>query len=118
MSQRLDNYLRSYRRRAGLSQEEMAFLLGGKDGAKVCRHERFARTPTIETAFAYEIVFGVVTSELFAGIYDQVERKTLRRVKTLLARVESSQGGRLRERKLALLREALNARKLPSDGTP
>ena len=39
MPHKLENYLRTYRRRAGLSQDEMAFLLGTKSGTKVSRYE-------------------------------------------------------------------------------
>ena len=45
-SPQLTNYLRTNRKRLGLSQEEVAFVLGfkGEDkGIKVCRDENFAR---------------------------------------------------------------------------
>ena len=66
-SHKLENYLRKYRRRAGLTQDELAFLLGCKSGAKVSRYERFARTPNLQTALAYEVVFGAPARELLAG---------------------------------------------------
>jgi hypothetical protein len=46
------NYLRSNRKRLALSQDEVAFLLGALSGTKVCRYERFVRTPSLETALA------------------------------------------------------------------
>lgn len=107
MPHRLDNYLRMYRRRAGLSQDEMAFILGAKEGTKVSRYERFARTPTLETAYAYEVVFQETANALFGGIYDKVERRTLKRIRTLVARLEHEGSSRLTDRKLAVLRDAL-----------
>ena len=95
MPHRLDNYLRVYRRRAGLSQDEMAFLLGAKEGAKVSRYERFARTPTIDTAYAYEVVFQDVPSEMFGGIYDKVERRTRKRVPCAGRRIRAEGGSEL-----------------------
>ena len=68
MAHRLPNYLRTHRKRAGLSQDEVAFLLGCRSGAKVSRYERLARRLSLETAFAYEALFGVPARELFAGV--------------------------------------------------
>ena len=45
MASYLHNYLRTYRKRAGLSQAEVAFLLGCHSGAKVSRYEHAARRP-------------------------------------------------------------------------
>ena len=77
VSHKLENYLRTYRKRSGLSQDEVAFLLGCQNGTKVSRYERFARKPSLETLFAYEVVFGASARELFAGAYQKVEKKTL-----------------------------------------
>lgn len=82
-SSRLPNYLRAYRKRQALSQRDMAFLLGVKDGAKVCRHEKFTRTPSLETALAYEAIFKKPVSELFAGLYQKIERQVAERAKIL-----------------------------------
>lgn len=110
---KLENYLRTYRRRAGLSQDEMAFLLGAKDGAKVSRYERLARRPGLETAFAYEVVFRVHASELIAGVFDEVERETLRRARRLADQLAQTAPDRLTERKLEALRAALGASARP-----
>ena len=56
---KLENYLKTYRRRAGFSQDEIAYLLAARSGAKTSRYERFRRTPSLETALAYEALFGV-----------------------------------------------------------
>jgi DNA-binding XRE family transcriptional regulator len=100
---KLDNYLRTYRKRAGLSQDEMAYLLGTRDGTKSCRHEQFARVPSLETALAYEAIFRAPVSELFAGIYEKAERATARRARLIKKRLRT--GGRRSDRKLKLLAE-------------
>ena len=69
----LSNYLRTYRKRSGLSQAELGLLLGGRDRSKVSRYERTARLPNLDTVFAYEVIFGVPARELFAGLYSEVE---------------------------------------------
>ena len=85
MSRKLQNYLRTYRKRAGFSQDEVAFLLGCQSGTKVSRYERLNRKPSLETAFAYEAIFGAPGRELFAGAFQKVEEKTKIRAQ-LLAR--------------------------------
>jgi transcriptional regulator with XRE-family HTH domain len=65
---RLENYLRTYRKKAGLSQREVAFLLGCEDGAQISRYEKRRRLPPLETALACEAIFGVPIAELFAGV--------------------------------------------------
>lgn len=65
MQGRFDSYIRSYRRKARLSQEDVAFLLGGTSGTSVSRHERGRRVPTVQTALAYEIILGQPVGELY-----------------------------------------------------
>jgi transcriptional regulator with XRE-family HTH domain len=84
-SHKLPNYLRTYRKRAGFSQEEIAFLLGSQSGAHVCRYERFTRQPTLATALAFEVIFRTPAKELFAGVHRNVERRVAARA-VLLAR--------------------------------
>ena len=35
----------------------------------MCRYERRARVPNLETLLAYECLFGAPTAELYAGLY-------------------------------------------------
>lgn len=91
----LPNYLLSNRKRLTLSQEEVAFLLGTENGQKVCRHERFSREPSLETAFAYEVIYKRNASELFAGLYQKVEQEVATRAKMLVERTNRSKSSRL-----------------------
>lgn len=82
----LQNYLRVRRKQISLTQEEVAFLLGlkGMDkGGKVSRDENQARIPTLETALAYEAIYGIPIRELFAGLYDDIARDVSSRAKIL-----------------------------------
>jgi transcriptional regulator with XRE-family HTH domain len=83
---RLENYLKTHRKRARLSQEEVACLLGSRDGTCPARHEAFGRTPSLETALAYEAIYGVPVRELFAGTYERAERETARRARAFRRR--------------------------------
>ncbi len=82
----LSNYLRICRKRLTLSQEEVAFLLGVKGmdkGVKVCRDENLARTPSLEDALAYEVIYDKPIRELFAGVYERIEQEVAERAKVL-----------------------------------
>jgi len=87
-SLQLHNYLRANRKRLALSQEEVAYLLGTRRGATVCRNERFVQDPTLETALAYEALFQRPVGELFAGLYHEIEARVAARAKVLAQRAD------------------------------
>jgi transcriptional regulator with XRE-family HTH domain len=89
---RLDNYLKTYRKRAALSQDEMAYLLGTWDGTSASRYEKFERKPGLQTALAYEAIFDTPLKELFAGLYQQAEMLTVQRARLLRKRLEKETG--------------------------
>ncbi len=80
-----------HRRRLGLTQDHIAALLGCRHRAKVCRYERRTRRPGLKAVFAYEVIYGVPASELFAGLRDRAERDVRRRAKRLLARITKAE---------------------------
>lgn len=85
----LPNYLRTNRKHISLTQEEVAFLLGVKGmdrGGKVSRDENYSRKPTLESALAYEAIYGKPVRELFAGLYEQISRDVSSRAKLLTYR--------------------------------
>jgi transcriptional regulator with XRE-family HTH domain len=102
-SNHLPNYLRAHRKRTGLSQAEVAFLLGCRSGAKVSKYERFHREPTLKTALAYEALFETPVRELFRGVGDDAERETLRRARHLARRLRRRREDPRFHRKLAAL---------------
>jgi transcriptional regulator with XRE-family HTH domain len=103
MSRKLDNYLRTYRRRSGLSQKEMAFLLGCREESKVSRYERRVRCPNSKTLIAYEVIFGTSTRELFTGTFEKVEKATAKRAQLLAQKLNQCAPTPLTNRKLARL---------------
>jgi transcriptional regulator with XRE-family HTH domain len=100
---KLTNYLRSNRKRLGLSQDEVAFLLGTQSGAKVCRYEKFTREPNLATALACEAIFQKPVRELFAGLYQEVEREVAGRAKVLTHRTNYQNPTNGNTRKLQVL---------------
>lgn len=111
MSAKLPNYLRAYRKRAGFSQADMAFLLGCRSGAKVSRYEHFSRQPNLKTVFIYEVVFQVPARVLFAGMFRDVERTTLQRAQLLARKLDAAKPNPLTARRQDALK-ALSARSI------
>ena len=103
MSHKLENYLRTYRKRSGLSQNEVAFLLDCQNGTKVSRYERYTRKPSLETLFAYEVMFGAPARELFAGAYQKVEKKIYNRAQLLTRKLNRATPTPMATRKLQIL---------------
>lgn len=101
---RLPNYLRVHRKRLGLSQSEVGFLLGCRASSPTSRYEHFTRTPKLRTALALAVIMRVPIYELFSGEYQKVEKAICQRAKLLEERLtaETPDGPTLR--KLALLR--------------
>jgi transcriptional regulator with XRE-family HTH domain len=110
-TQRLPNYLRTYRRRSGLSQTEVAFLLGCRSGSKVSRYEHFARQPDFLTVCACAVIFHVSVQELFSGTFQRAERETKKRAQLLLRKLEQADPSALTSRKLKVLRTILASSK-------
>jgi transcriptional regulator with XRE-family HTH domain len=85
----LPNYLRIHRKQSSLSQEEVAFLLGikGMDKQnKASRDENYSRVPTLESALAYEAIYGKPIRELFAGLYERIAQEVSSRARITIVR--------------------------------
>ena len=100
-------YLRTYRLKSGLSNDEVAFLLGSVYGTNVSKHESGHRLPLLRNALAYEIVLGTPVRRLYQGMACSVRQEVLTRVRGLVANLEKKRRGRGRELKLELLRGML-----------
>jgi transcriptional regulator with XRE-family HTH domain len=83
---RLVNYVRARRKRAGLSQRELALILGYRNEGVVSRHELFRSVPPLLMALGYEVVFQTSVSELFPGLRETVENA----IESSLAEFESA----------------------------
>lgn len=107
MSKALTSYLRTHRRKGGLTQAEMAYLLGLKSGQTISRHERLDRRPSLEIMFAYQVLFDALPHELCPGVYAKVEKITMRRIRILMDRLGNDAQDRLRDHKRAVLGRAM-----------
>jgi transcriptional regulator with XRE-family HTH domain len=62
------NLVRKFRRRLGLTQRELAQLIGFRAPAQVCRLERGLRRPSFLEAFRLQLVFRVPITQVFARV--------------------------------------------------
>jgi DNA-binding XRE family transcriptional regulator len=70
----LGTYLRTHRKHAGLTQGELARIIGYPSAATISNHERLYALPPLMTAIAYEVVFRVPVTEIFAGVAQAMEQ--------------------------------------------
>jgi transcriptional regulator with XRE-family HTH domain len=93
------NYLRSYRLRWGLSQGELAHLLGWKRPEVVSRIEKKQRSPTLKLVIACFVLFGTPAAELFPDISASIDADVMARVWEMYEKI---QGDRSRKTKIKI----------------
>lgn len=94
-------YLRTHRRVWGLTQQELASLMGFGSAAHVSRIENGKRAPTVESALACQVLFGIPPSAMFPHAYESVEERVIRDVfERHLALGDTSKPSELRKREL------------------
>jgi|SRR3954464_9376529 len=109
------NLLRAHRKRAALSQDEIAFLLGVQNGSKVSRYEQLLREPKLKTALAFEAIFDCAVSSLFPALFSKVKAAVQERAKTLAKRALQGNSKSLIAQKRKSVSEIINKEKKKSD---
>ena len=92
MDPRIQCYLRTCRRTSGLTQQELAFLLGLASRSTVSRYERTGEIPSARLLIACEVVFRRHASELFPDLYERVNEEVVRRGNALFDELEAKEG--------------------------
>ena len=82
------NYLATYRKRWGLSQRQLAYLLGWDSASSVSRFESMGRLPNLMTALKIEALFESGSGDLFPGLYRRAEIEVADRAKVLYRELE------------------------------
>lgn len=93
MDGRLGNYVRTHRKKAGLTQRELGRVLGYDEEGAVSRHERFCSLPPLLIALGYSIIFRTSVSEMFAGLHETVEHVVEARLRELEEDLQQRSGG-------------------------
>jgi len=83
-------YLRFLRRKSGLSQRELARILGNVTASQISRHERSVTPPSLFTAFGYQAVFQRPASDIFPGLYHTVEAGAEERLEAFASELGNS----------------------------
>ena len=86
--------------------------MGCQSGTKVSRYERFNRKPSLETAFAYEALFGAPSKDLFAGTFQKVEEKIKKRAQLLGRKLSEARKDRQVIQKLKVLQSIASGTRL------
>jgi transcriptional regulator with XRE-family HTH domain len=105
-SKKHTSHLRAYRLRWGLSQQELAFLLGRKSAGAISRLEKKLGQPNIDVVMAIFIIFGTQISDLFPGAFDGIEAAVMVRIWELYEKVQGNSSRRTKA-KIELLEEAI-----------
>lgn len=73
-------YLRTHRRIWGLTQRELARLIGLSCGTQVSRIESSKRAPALRVALACQTLFGIPPCDMFPHLHAEVEEQVIRDV--------------------------------------
>lgn len=111
--EQIANYLRTHRKKSGLSQRELASILGFLTEIQVSRHERSITIPGLLIALAYEVVFCVPIAEMFPGLHGTVETNIEERLAELEAGLHQSTAKGRKAASVARKIEFLSERKNP-----
>jgi transcriptional regulator with XRE-family HTH domain len=104
------SYLRSYRLRWGLSQRDLAYLLGWKTEGVISRLEKKQRPPSARVVIGCYVIFGTRAAELFPGIFKGVEADVMARVWELYERIQGHPSKKTKA-KIELLEDAIERAK-------
>jgi DNA-binding XRE family transcriptional regulator len=103
----LNRYLQTFRRRAGLTQKEIAYLIDAKSRSTISKHESADSCPTFETLVCYELLFGIPMCDFLDGDYQDVADAFRERVNGFLFLLEQKTLTPSVKRKIATLRRVL-----------
>jgi DNA-binding XRE family transcriptional regulator len=92
------NYLRSYRLRWGLSQKELACLLGWDRPDIISCIEKKQRAPTLPLAMACYILFDTQAAQLFPDISAGIEHLVMARVQEMYETIQGDPSRRTKKK--------------------
>lgn len=99
---RLRCYIRPYRLNWGLSQADLAYIVGFNDRKFISQLERHQLPPTLAIALALHLVFGTDHAELFPELCAEIEKQVIARAYDLYERLQGNTSRKIRA-KLDLL---------------
>ena len=100
------NYLRSNRLRWGLTQGELAYLLGWDRPDVISRIENKERPPTLNLTIACFFLFDAPATDLFPDMSAGIEHLVMARVQELYETIQGNPSKRTKK-KIELLEDAI-----------
>lgn len=76
------NNLVLYRRRMGLTQKQVARLLGHRDATMISHYEHGRALPPLLMALSLEIIYRVPVAFLFPELYDELKQRVRKQEET------------------------------------
>ena len=107
MAKPLKNYINKYRRLQGLSQRELASILGCQSGRTVSRYEQSTRQPSLEIALRLAWFLDVPPEELWPGLGQESFERAMKPCQILLDKLRKGERTRKTELKIAHLKARL-----------
>jgi DNA-binding XRE family transcriptional regulator len=111
------NYLRLYRLRWGLSQGQLAYLLGWSRSDVISRIEKKQRAPTLRLVVGCFVLFGTPAADLFPDFSAPIEEDVMTRIWEYYEKLQGD-SSRKTKRQIELLEGAIeraNQRKRTTD---
>src|SRR5580704_11924983 len=78
------NYVRTFRQRHCLTEDELAFLVNHRAHTRISRIELGRAIPNLAVGLALQILFDQEPRKMFPGLYESVEDEVMRRAKSFL----------------------------------
>ncbi len=104
MASNIVTYLRRERRKWGLTQKEVASLVGLRSRSQISAIERGVAPPTVQQLLAFQCLFGMTAAQLFPRLFQDAEDLVFHATQTLIDTTKT--GATLRAiRKKELLRQ-------------
>lgn len=94
MKRRSFNYVRMFRQRHALTEQELANLLDQGSHTIISRIEGGEREVGLRTALALQVLFRQEPRQMFPGLYEWVEEAVMRRAKEQIDRLEGKEDQR------------------------
>lgn len=85
------NYLRVYRKRSGLNQEDIAYLMDLPDYSNISRYEKGQRSPTTELLLTYKHLFDTPIESFFEQESELIKLKLIQRIVQLVPELKKEQ---------------------------
>jgi transcriptional regulator with XRE-family HTH domain len=95
------NYLRTYRKKLGLTQREVAEILGFKSAGQLCDLELGSVMPTTRDCVAFGVLYKRSFRELWPNTNSDIETQIDNNIRHFIKRLQTQSSGPQRKRRTA-----------------